>query len=110
MKKLLILLAIGLGIYQYANKPGFQSAQQLVPGCDAVVFTTQSCPYCKLARDFLDSKQVNWCEYDINESKANKAFWKESGGKGVPHSIIGDITLKGWNESKFQQAASLLYK
>ena len=61
MKKLLILLAVGLGIFQYVNNNTVYSAQELVAGCDAVVFTTQSCPYCKLARDFLDGTNLEWC-------------------------------------------------
>lgn len=37
---------------------------------------------------------------DVQKSKVAKRKFKELGGGGVPVTIIGDQTLRGWSEAK----------
>ncbi len=108
-KRIILFLIAGLAIYQYSNKGSdglvnSVSASSIDAACDAVVFTTATCPYCQQARALLDKEQVNWCEYDVNASQVNHALYKEHGGKGVPLAIIGNAKLRGFNKTKYQHA------
>ena len=102
------LLAI-LAIYQYSTKsPDIHSnsvsANTIDSSCDAIVFTTATCPYCQQARLLLDKEKVDWCEFDINEHKSNFALYTEHGGNGVPLAIIGSTKLLGFNKEKYLSA------
>lgn len=102
------LLAI-FAFYQYSNKsPDISSnsvsANSIDSACDAIVFTTASCPYCQQARLLLDKEKVQWCEFDINQFKSNYALYQEHGGNGVPLAIIGSIKLRGFNKAKYLSA------
>ena len=100
------LLAV-LAIYLWSNiLKGGPSARSIDSDCDAVVFTTATCPYCHKAKDLLNKEEVEWCEYDINESEGNYDLFKAHGGNGVPLAIIGNTKLSGFNEAKYLSAIS----
>jgi mycoredoxin len=101
------LLAV-LAIYLYSNKLTDRSvlARSIDSDCDAIVFTTATCRYCQKARELLDKEEVEWCEFDINESEGNHALYKEHGGNGVPLAIIGNTKLSGYNKEKYLNAIS----
>jgi len=105
---LFFVLAIFAG-YQFFNKSpdkiiNIVSASSINEECDAVIFTTASCPYCQKARVFLEKQEIAWCEYDINESTHNYTLYKEHGGGGVPLAIIGSTKLRGYNKQKYLSA------
>jgi glutaredoxin len=112
-KRIVFLLFAVLAIYQYSNKSadsivkpvsGSSIASSIDRACDAVVFTTATCPYCQKARTLLGKEEVEWCEFDINDSGANYSLYKVHGGNGVPHAIIGNTKLQGFNRSKYMSA------
>jgi len=107
MKSKIIFIAIMLFAgYQYLYKTPEVSARSIDSSCDAVVFTTANCPYCKQARQLLNEENVNWCEKDINKSSANKKLFKQLGGRGVPFAVIGSETLKGYSKYNYKKAIS----
>jgi glutaredoxin len=108
-KRIIFLLLAVLAIYQYSSKDSTGlvnsvTANSIDSECDAVVFTTASCPYCQKARVLLDKKEVAWCEFDVNESQVNRDLYKEHGGNGVPLAIIGSTKLLGFNEANYLNA------
>lgn len=108
-KQIIFLLLAVLAIYQYSSKDSSglvnsASANSISSDCDAVVFTTASCPYCQKALELLNKKKVAWCEFDVNKSKINRELYKEHGGNGVPLAIIGNIKLLGFNEANYLNA------
>ena len=108
-KRVLFLVLAILAVYQYTNRATDRfvnsvSANSIDSACDAVVFTTASCPYCQQARLLLNKEKVEWCEYDINEFKSNYTLYKEHGGNGVPLAIIGNTKLRGFNKDKYLNA------
>jgi glutaredoxin len=82
------------------------TAQEIDSSCDVILFSTASCPYCKRARAFLKAKEIPYCEKDINRKKANKAAYKNVGGKGVPVLVIGNKVIHGFNSSAISQAVT----
>lgn len=108
-KRIIFVLLAALAVYQFTSTDSpvvvdAVSASAIDAECDAVVFTTATCPYCQKARVLLDKEQVAWCEFDVNESSANHALFKEHGGNGVPLAIIGSTKLHGFNKAKYQSA------
>ena len=117
---LIVFVACGYFIYNYdykatnyyknphednnkAAKIG-RTAQEIDSSCDVILFTTASCPYCKRARAFLKTKEIPYCEKDINRKKANKAAYKYVGGRGVPVLVIGNRVVHGYNTSAISKA------
>ncbi len=84
------------------------SAREIDANCDVILFTTQSCGYCKQAKNMLAKTEVAWCEKDIENSKENLANFKSLGGRGVPVMVAGDKILKGYNEQIYKKAIAEL--
>ncbi len=80
------------------------SARDIDPNCDIIMFTTESCPYCKKAKTYLASKGIQWCERDIEWSDEDAQLFKQLGGKGTPLTIIGDVVIGGFVEKRFDKA------
>ena len=74
--------------------------------CDMLLFTTQTCPYCKAARQFLNTSEVsiNWCEIDINQSAKGYRLFQQFSGQGVPLAIIGDERIEGFSQRSYHKA------
>ena len=85
------------------------TARDIDPSCDIVMFTTESCPYCKKAKTYLASQGVSWCERDIEWSDEDAQLFRELGGKGTPLTIIGSSIIGGFqNEYRFKAALEKL--
>ena len=84
------------------------SARDIDPNCDIIMFTTESCPYCKKAKTYLASKGVSWCERDIEWSDEDAQLFKQLGGKGTPLTIIGNQVIGGYVENRFDRALDKL--
>lgn len=64
-----------------------------------VVYATQTCPYCTMARRLLDDKGV---AYELIDVGRDKALWAEmearSGRATVPQIFIGDVHVGGCDD------------
>ncbi len=83
-------------------------ARDIDPNCDIIMFTTESCPYCKKAKTYLATKGVSWCERDIEWSDEDRLLFKQLGGVGTPLTIIGDEIIGGFVEKRFAKALTQL--
>ena len=54
------------------------------------VYSTTTCPYCKMLKDYLTSKSIPYTEKLVDlDDEAKKAMLADSGGfLGVPFSVI----------------------
>lgn len=85
------------------------TARDIDSNCDIIMFTTESCPYCKKAKTYLASQGASWCERDIEWSEEDAQLFKELGGKGTPLTIIGSSIIGGFqNEHRFKAALKKL--
>ena len=55
-----------------------------------IVYSTTTCPYCKMLKSYLDEKSVTYTEKLVDQDDtAREEMTKASGGfLGVPYSII----------------------
>lgn len=60
-----------------------------------VVYTTATCPWCKVVKDYLKSNNISFVEHDVGaDSKAAMEMIDKSGQRGVPVvDINGDIVI-----------------
>ncbi len=66
---------------------------------EVVVYTTQYCPYCRLAKEFLKSKNVAFREVDVSEDDAmREKLVKMSGQETVPQIFADDQPIGGYEE------------
>jgi glutaredoxin-like YruB-family protein len=75
------------------------------------IYTTPTCPYCKLAKDFFKDKGITFSEVDVaaDPAAANEMV-KKSGQMGVPVIEIGDEIVVGWNEAAIEDILKKLPK
>jgi len=64
------------------------------------IYTSGSCPYCIMAKDLLEEKQVKPDErrIDINPDYIDEAIHKSGGLKTVPQIFIGDYHVGGYDD------------
>jgi glutaredoxin len=72
---------------------------------EVVLYTTESCPYCKRAMAYLHQVGQPYVEKDIeSDDDAREEFLKLSQGRGgVPLIVVGDRWMQGWNQAKLAE-------
>ena len=69
-----------------------------------VMFGTQSCKYCQLARHFFKKHQLAYIEHDIETDDEQRKIFDLLGGRGTPLIIINKELLHGFDESMVRKA------
>ncbi|MFP3949979.1 MAG: glutaredoxin family protein [Candidatus Micrarchaeia archaeon] len=70
-----------------------------------VVYTSPSCPYCNMVKQYLNSRDVKFEEVDVSLSpeKAQEMLGK-SGRMGVPQLDINGRIIVGFNQAAIAEA------
>ena len=77
------------------------------------IYTTTTCPYCKLEKEYLDSKGVKYENIFVDQdAKAAEEMVKISGQMGVPFTVITDdggskITILGFDRARIDLSLGL---
>jgi len=72
---------------------------------DIILYTTSWCGYCKKARNFFNSRNISFTEYDIEKDKdAAQTFKQLNSRGGVPFAIINGQSIHGYSESSYERA------
>jgi len=72
------------------------------------IYTTPTCPYCKMAKKFLDDNGVKYQELNVAEDKAaREELQNKCKALGVPTICFDDETLVGFNEAELRQKLGL---
>ena len=65
------------------------------------IYSTPTCPYCKLAKEYLTSKGVTFDGIDVSQNKeASQEMVTISGQMGVPVIVIDDQVIVGFDKAK----------
>jgi len=68
------------------------------------VYSTSSCPWCNVAKDFLKKNNVEFEEINVGEDQqAAQEMVKKSGQMGVPVIEIDEQIIVGFNEAKIRE-------
>ena len=77
---------------------------------NVTVYSTPTCPYCDLVKEYLSNKDVEFTAYDVSENQAKaEEMVQKSGQMGVPVVVVEkdgkEEVIVGFDEAKL---ASLL--
>ena len=67
---------------------------------DVTVLTTATCPYCKMAKDFLNQNKIHFIEKDVNTDPQARYEMTSRNITGVPAFIIGKDVVVGLDRTK----------
>ena len=71
---------------------------------NVIVYTTSTCPHCKTAKDYLNSKGVKYTEKNVSVDKSAQMEMSQMGIMGVPAlNVNGDIIV-GFDRVKIDKA------
>ncbi len=75
---------------------------------EVILYTTSWCPYCKKAKEFFRSKNIDFTEYDVEQdpeaARRKKSF--DPGG-GVPFAIINGRSVSGYSPAAYEAALKI---
>lgn len=70
---------------------------------DVTVLTTSTCPYCKMAKDFLRQNKIHFTEKDANLDPQARHEMASRKITGVPAFIIGNDVVVGLDKARILQ-------
>ena len=63
------------------------------------VYSSPYCPYCHMAKDFLNERKVEFRDFDVSENQEHlREMMKKSGQSGVPVLEINGKIIVGFNK------------
>ena len=74
---------------------------------DIKVFSTPTCPYCRMAKEYLSSKSTAYTDVDVSQDDtARKEMVEVSGQMGVPVIVIDKEVIVGFDKNKIDSLLS----
>ena len=68
------------------------------------VFSTSSCPYCKMEKDFLKEHKIEFEDIDVGaDQEAAQEMVEKSGQMGVPVTDIDGEIVVGFDKDKLKK-------
>ncbi len=68
---------------------------------EVIIYTTDTCGYCKIAKDFFTSNNIAYTEHNVGtDLEARKQMIDRSGQMGVPVIFVGDRMVVGFDKNK----------
>ena len=68
---------------------------------DVTIYSTPSCHFCHMAKEFFKANNVPYTEHDVAGDAARRTEMVEKSGQmGVPVILIGDELVVGFDKPK----------
>jgi len=72
------------------------------------VYSTPTCMYCNLLKDFLKEKNVEFTEINVADDEEKRTYIVEKSGQmGVPVTLIDEEVVIGFNKDKISELLGL---
>lgn len=72
------------------------------------IYSTPSCPYCHMVKDYLKSKNIEFNDYNVAEDqKKAQEMVQKSGQMGVPVIEIENNILVGFDKPEIDRLLNL---
>jgi len=67
---------------------------------DILIFSKDYCPYCKMAEDLLNSKELKYEKFDVGKDEAaySKMMQYNPSARTVPQIVIDGKSIGGYDE------------
>ena len=69
-----------------------------------IMYSTRSCMYCYIAKEFFEKHKLPYTEYDIETSDKHMQTFFMLGGKGTPLLIVNKEIIRGYDEKLIREA------
>jgi glutaredoxin-like YruB-family protein len=72
------------------------------------IYSTPTCPYCKMAKEYLTSKKIPFTDYDVSADQAKaEEMIKKSSQMGVPVIDIDGKIIIGFDRDAIKTALGI---
>ena len=69
------------------------------------IYTTPSCGYCRMAKDWMRRERIPFKEYDVSkDTRRAEEMVNKSGQMGVPVLDVHGRVLVGFNQQELERA------
>lgn len=69
-----------------------------------VMYSTPTCHYCNLAKDFFDDYNISYEVFNVqSDLQKRKEMIEKSGQMGVPVILVDDVIVKGFDEEELRK-------
>ena len=76
---------------------------------NVTIYSTPTCHFCHMAKDFFKSNNVAYTEYDVMaDIKKRKEMVDKSGQMGVPVILIDNELIVGFDKPRISKALGLI--
>lgn len=73
-----------------------------------IVYSTQTCPYCHAAKDFLKENKIAFQDIDVSKDQAKaQEMIEKSGQMGVPVIDINGTIIVGYDKEAIKKALKI---
>ena len=83
-----------------AGAPAQSNATRAAAAPIVVMYATQTCGYCRKARQYFEQRGIAWREVDIESSEAARQEFKSRGGVGTPLIFVDDVRVAGYDPAR----------
>jgi mycoredoxin len=77
---------------------------------DIIMLGAWWCTYCYQAKKYFQRNDIQYCEYDMENTSIGKRLYEEHGSGAVPILLIGQHQLNGFSEQQIETALASLKK
>lgn len=67
------------------------------------IFTTSTCPYCAMLREYLTENQLPVTEYVVDQNYQAAEIFSQLDAQSVPVLLVGDTRINGFDKQSIQQ-------
>ncbi len=72
------------------------------------IYSTPTCPYCKMVKQFLEENQIGYTDIDVSASQmAAEEMIAKSGQLGVPVIDIDGQIVVGFDKARIKQLLNI---
>lgn len=72
-----------------------------------VIFTSPTCTYCHVAKDYFKEKGIEYTERNVGTDESARAELREKKIMGVPAIFIDDEVVIGFDKAKIDELLGL---
>lgn len=75
---------------------------------EVVIYSTPTCHFCHMAKDYFDEKGVKYTDYNVMEDlEKRQEMVEKSGQMGVPVIMIGGEIIVGFDQPRINSLLGL---
>lgn len=67
-----------------------------------IVYTSDTCKYCHLAKDYLNENNIEFEEKNVSSDLDHRKELMKKGFMGVPVIIVDDEVIQGFDKEKLE--------